>query len=115
MSGTKYNRYPRPMMGNVLILPFPDEKLSQFMTGKLNEQGVVTDVDQPILNPMRKGIVVEKGPDNPGDPSQIKRKDVVMFARGEGSPLRLATQVGEEEPMEREFIMMSANCIIAIV
>lgn len=115
MSGTKYNKYYTPLCGEVLVLPYPDKPLSAFLTGKLDEVGVVISVDEPILDPIQKGVVVEKGKENPYETSQVKRRDVVIFPRGCGARIKIATQVSDEEPVEREFIIMKEREIIAIV
>ena len=115
MSGTKYNRYHTPLAGKVLVLPYPDEPTSQLLTGKVDEQGQVTAIDQPILSPIQKGVVVAKGKDNPNEPSQVKCRDVVIFPRGCGAVVKIPTQTGDEAPTEREFIIMEERDLMAIV
>ena len=117
MSGSSYNRYYTPLAGNVLVLPYPDEKHATLTTGKLDETGKLTDVDVPIFSTeLKKGVVVEKGKDLPGEIPMVRRGSIVLYPRGAGHKIKIATLKSDGGHQEQEFDVLNVkNDILAIV
>ena len=123
MSGN-YISYYVPMIGHVLVLPFPEEKISStidYVAPKLGAEGNIIDLQGGDINAVAgiqsliKGIVVEKGKQHPRELDEIKRKDVVLIPRDAGLPITLKTQSAEGGPVEREFRLVKTRDIVAVL
>ena len=125
MTGNKYNRYYTPLVGQLLVLPFPEEKYTTLDLDipLIGAEGNIIDLRGGVLKGterspeiLLKGVVVEKGKDNPNFISMVKRRDVILFSKGSGLPICIPTQVGCDAPVDREFLILNEERdVIAIV
>ena len=121
MSGKYYKLY-KPLCGKVMILPFPEEEVSEkvdLVIPLLGAEGNIIDLSggdakkAAGISVILKGIIVEKGMDHPFLGSYVKRRDVVLFSKGAGIPITLPTQMGSGDNVDREYIILEEGEIIA--